>query len=40
VQAILLEEQKGIAAKENVPTKTPKEKYFIRLLCASMSLQK
>jgi hypothetical protein len=40
VQAILLEEQKGSAAKENVPTKTPKEKYFIRLLCASMSLQK
>jgi hypothetical protein len=25
VLAILLEEQKGIAAKESVPTKTPKE---------------
>jgi hypothetical protein len=32
VPAILLEEQKGIAAKESVPTKTPKEKDFISLL--------
>jgi hypothetical protein len=32
VQAILLEEQIGIAAKENVPTKTPKEKIYYPLL--------